>query len=510
MSKITKYILYSAAAILTAGCTTDLPEPGRTDALVPIGICVGGTGDDAVATRAGIEVQEAQFQSGETFYVRFADGSAVDPAGESLASTKFKTTDGNGTTVLAEGSLQPYFNPSMSSATLHAYYPQTVTESTTSFEVQADQTTDEAYKASDLMYATTTALKKGTQVTIPLKFEHRMAKVTVLAVAVDNVTKIRGIRIISGYRRVNIADPAKAIPGTSLSESNTTTPLQMYSHSGNGEDVVFTAAVLPPQTVEGNFLQFDTDDGTYTYPIRRTTLESGHAYTLALRVGAVRGSAEGGSGSSLGNEHHTLSIETIDDETYTGNEIHPDITVLDENGNTVTNDDNDPEGPYYKVVYSNATDVGCAQVIVVGLRDYAGCVATSHFNIVQKAATISFEKASDEVTYWPGDIYNGNTLTVSPTGANYGTVTYSTGDTDIISVHAESGVVTLLEPLGLITVPRTATITATVTDSRNYHFATPTASYTLTIFPRTEIGFGNNIYNWDENEGGGSNGTIDY
>jgi hypothetical protein len=498
MNKTRKYILYSAAAVLTAGCTTDLPDPGRTAALIPIGISVG---DDGVITRAGIEVQEAQFQSGETFYVRFADGSAVNRQNNALASTKFTTTDANGTATPAVGSDSAYFNPEASSATLHAYYPQTVNETTTSFEVAADQTTDAAYKASDLMYATTTALKKGTKVTIPLKFEHRMAKITVLAMAVDNVTKIRAIRIISGYRKVNIADPVTATPGTSLSNAlSTTSPLLMYSHGGDGEEVIFTAAVLPPQTVEGSFLEFDTDDGTYTYPIRETKLEGGHAYMLALRVGAVQGSGDSGTGG-LGNSGHVLTVAPIDDQEYTGREITPDVVVR-EGDHVLTNVPDDPDGPYYKVVYSNATEVGCAQVIVVGLRDYAGCVSTSHFNIVQAAGTIDFDEAAVEVTYWPGATYNGNTLDIF---GDYGSLTYSTEDTDVISVDAETGVVTLKDPG---TAPRTATVTATITDGRNYHFATPTAAYTITVYPRSGIGLGYDIDNWGGDSG--TNGTVEF
>ena len=370
----------------------------------------------------------------------------------------------------------------------------------------ADQTTDAAYKASDLMYATTTATKRGTSVTIPLKFEHRMAKITVLAMAVDKVSKIRGIRIVSGYRRVNIADPATATPGTSLSESNTTSPLQMYSHSGDGENVVFTAAVLPPQTVKGNFLVFDTDDGLYTYSIRNTTLEGGHAYTLALRVGAVQGSDEGGVGNTSGANGHRLTIGTIADQIYTGSELTPDVPVTNEAGQTLNNDDDG--GPYYKVVYSNATQVGRAQVIVVGLGEYTGCVATSQFNILQKAGTIAFAEDAVELTYWPGTTYSGNALIVSPTGTNgadYGTLTYSTEDTDIISVDAGTGEVTLYDP---VTVSRTAIVTATVTDSRNYHYAVPTASYSITIHPRTGIGLDDNIQNWDD--GSGTNGTVEF
>ena len=500
MSKTRKYILYSAAAMLMAGCTTDLPESGRMVDLIPIGITVG---DDAVTTRAGIEVQEVQFQSGETFYVRFADGSAVDGHGNPLASTKFVTTDGNGTATPAVGSDSAYFNPSMTSATLHAYYPQTVNETTAFFEVAADQTTDAAYKAGDLMYATTTALKKGRSVTIPLKFEHRMAKVTVLAVAVDKVTKIKSIRIISGYRKVNIANPATATPGTSLSNAiSQESPLLMYSHDGDGENMVFTAAVLPPQTVEGSFLEFDTDDGTYTYPIRETKLEGGHAYTLALRVGAVAGSEDDGSGSGTSTgSHQKITIMPIGNKTYNGGEdVRPEIVVKNGNGDKLE------ENTDYKVIYSNNIQVGRAQVIVVGIGTYMGCVTTAYFNIMQAQGTVAFEKAAVEVTYWPDpyNTYNGNTLNIS---GDHGSVTYYTEDTDVVSVDA-NGVVTLYDP---VTVPRTATIMATITDGRNYHYATPTASYTITVYPRTGMEFGNDIYPWNGGNGGSNtNGTVEF
>ena len=507
MSKTRKYILYGAAVLLMAGCTTDLPDARQTNALIPIGVSVGnGTGD--VTTRADIEVQEVQFQEGETFYVRFADGSAVNGSGNPLANTKFITTDGNGTATPAVGSDSAYFNPSMASATLHAYYPQTINETTTSFEVAADQTDDADYKASDLMYAKTTALKSGTHVTIPLKFEHRMAKVTVLAVAVDNVSKIKGIRIINGYRKVNIADPMTATVGTSLSNAiSQENPLQMYRHDGEGESMVFTAAVLPPQTVEGNFLEFDTDDGTYIYPIRNTTLEGGHAYTFALRVGAVAGSegdGTSGSGSGTGSSstNQKVTVMPIANQTYNGGEdvIPEEIVVKNGKGDKLT------ENTDYKVIYSNNIQVGRAQVIVVGLGTYMGCVATGYFNIVQAPDAIAFEKESDEVTYWPNTTYNRNPLIKANNGD--GKVTYSTTNTDLISVNSETGVVKLEKDPGASS--RTVTITATVTDGRNYHYATTTASYTLTILPRTEMEFLNDITNWVDYDIDGTPGTVEF
>jgi hypothetical protein len=495
MNKTTKILICGAAALLFVGCVADIQqEEPVLQRLVPINVMAAGS--DGALTRAGMEVQESQFQNGETFYVRFAAGTAVDSTNTALSSTLFTTTNGNGTAAPAANSPQPFFESGAASTTLYAYYPQTVTETTTSFVVAADQTTDAAYKASDLMYAETTALKRGKAVTIPLQFEHRLAKVTIMAMAVDSVRSISAIRIISGMRGIRIADPETATPSTALSDLSdpvsATDPLLVYENA-DGANVIFCSAVLPPQTIQGDFLEFDTDDGTYTYSIRETQLKGGHNYALALRVGAA--TVTDAIGSTSSNSRKSLSVDPIPYSTYTGSEIHPAITVRDNDDKVLTEDTD------YKLIYSNAVSVGRATVIVVGLGEYLGCVTTAYFNIGKAEGTIGFTSPSAEVTWWQGITFDDNPIVLTGDG----TVTYSTEDTDIISIDPETGVVTPYDP---VTAPRTATITATVTDSRNYYYPTPTASYMLTVYPRTGIGLDNNIQNWGE--GSGTNGTVEF
>ena len=505
MSKTIKYLICGTATLLLASCTADIQQEEPLPGLVPISVTAAGPA--GAQTRAGMEVQESQFQAGETFYVRFATGTAVDAAGAALGSTLFTTTDDNGTTEIASGSPQPYFNPSQSSTTLYAYYPQTVTESTTAFEVLSDQRRDDNFKLSDLMFAETTALKRGTAVTIPLKFEHKLAKITIMAMAVDSVKSIKGIRIVSGYRGIDIANPVTCDLATTLTRPiSESTPLQVYENTA-GAEVVFCSAMLPPQTIEGKFLVFDTvektengtENTTYTYPLRKTKFEGGHGYALALRVGAVSGAeAVGGSTSSASGKSLTALI-TDADKTYTGSEIHPtEIVIKDNNNQTLT------ENTDYKLIYSNAINVGRATVIVVGLGEYVGCVTTAYFNIVPKAGSIAFTYPTAEVTYWPYSPYSGNTYNGNPVikvGEDDCIVTYSTEDTSVVTVDPETGKVTLLSD-------GTATIKATVTDGRNYHFDTPTATYVLTVLPATEIELGDNINDW--NNGGNGNGTVDF
>lgn len=491
MSKTTKYLICGAAALLLAGCAADIQQEETIAGLVPINVTAADP--SGALTRAGMEVQESQFQAGETFYVRFATGTAVDASGNALGNTLFTTTNGNGTAAPATGSPQPYFEPNSESTTLYAYYPQTVNGTNTTFEVLSDQRSDENFKLSDLMFAETTALKRGTAVTIPLKFEHRMAKVTIMAVAVDSVKSIKGIRIVSGRRGIDIAQPSTCTLGTTLSSPiSKSSPLLVYENT-DGSSVVFCSAMLPPQTIEGDFLEFDTDDGLYTYPLRKTKMEGGHAYALALRVGAALG-AESAGGSTSSSSGKTLVANTIPDETYTGTEIHPSgITIKDNDNNELT------ENTHYQLIYSNAINVGRATIIVVGLGDYLGCVTTSYFNIVPKTGSIAFTYPTREVTWWQGGTFNDNPIILD--GEADCIVTYSTDDTSVVSVDPETGKVTLLTD-GM------ATIKATVSDGRNYHFDTPTATYVLTVHPPTEIEIGDDINNW--NDGGNGNGTVDF
>ena len=464
-------------AMLLSGCAADQLGERQATPLVPIGVTVDGT----ALTRAGMEVQESQFDAGETFLVHFSSSSVVLADGRPLTSTMF-TTDGMGGTTPAD---QPFFEQSATETTLRAYYPRTVSNNTTSFAVQQDQRSDEQYRQSDLMYATTTAAKSGTSVDIPLLFEHRMAKLTVLAVAVDSVQSISSIHVVSGYRGIDIANTSACILGSTLSAPiSTDAPLQMWD-SAEGANVIFTSVLLPPQTIAGDFIRFDTDNGVYTYKMNKK-LEGGHEYTVALRVGA----AAPVSGEVIGT--NPLLVSPIPDQTYTGEELRPALEVKNIEGTVLTPDVD------YKAVYSGAINVGSSIVIVVGMGDYAGSITTASFNIQQAAGSIAFDHDNVEVTWWPETYFNSNTLT----HVGDSEVTYTSSNESVATVDA-TGKVTLL-------TDGTTVITATVADTRNWHYEVPTVSYTLTILPRTEIDPSGEIDPWSDPEGGGNSGTVDY
>ena len=271
------HLLSLAVLSLLAGCTVD-EQIERTDGKVPIHMTVAV--DDI--TRAADGLHNGNFASGETFYVYFdANKTTVDHA-------KYTTEDDAGNTSLGSGSTQPYFKAGESSVTAYAYFPSAVTNTTGTFTVEQLQNDDANYKKSDLMYATTT-VSKGTSNTAEgsLSFTHRMAKILVTANIGTGVTNIQSIRIIGGYRTINIATPSTCTLGSTLSDANSTsTYITMYS--GTSTSTVNCAALIPPQSISGNFLQIVTDIGTATYSLAtEKSFTSAYSYQLTITVNAA-------------------------------------------------------------------------------------------------------------------------------------------------------------------------------------------------------------------------------
>lgn len=269
-----------------SGCA---PDTG-SDGLVPILLTTSLMTVDEVsvvqgATRGSADAESDCLPSTESFYVRFTGGATT-------VSEATYRSDGNGGSVLTSGEA-PYFTMDGKATTLYAYHGTDaatglqVTGTASSFSVSADQSGDEAYLASDLLYATTTLTKHGTTAVAGLlAFKHRMAKIVVNATPGAGVGHIRMVRIVGGYRTVNLSDGQTCELGTSLSDALTTASyLTMFSGSSSVE--VSCAAVLPPQMVSSTFLQVVTDAGTATYSLLDKQLDSGWVYTIDLSVNAI-------------------------------------------------------------------------------------------------------------------------------------------------------------------------------------------------------------------------------
>jgi len=270
------------AALLMAGCSSDYTPSEQLDGPVPIHLTVSVND----LTRATTAIQSAQFGANQTFYAYF-------PTGVTPSTTTFETSDASGNTICT--GTQPYFNQSATSASVHAYYPYvtgengaTVTNTTTSFTVQTAQNVDDNYRLSDLMYGTTASAiaKDSKSVTAALTFTHRLSKIIINATAGSGISEIQEIRIIGGYRTIAITDGTTltlSAEASGLSDANSTTSyITMYA--GGSATTANCAAIIPPQTIDGNFIQVVTDKGTATYALSSKAFAGAYQYTTNLTV----------------------------------------------------------------------------------------------------------------------------------------------------------------------------------------------------------------------------------
>ena len=280
--RLTYWGLLPLAALL-AGCMADYEERpdatgGGLDGLVPIymtaSVLETEVGKDGAGTRAGADVQSSQLASGETFTVAFSGNTTV-------ASTTYKTSNGSGSTACS--GTQPYFTLAGTSTTVYAYYPE---KPVSTFSVQADQSGDANYKKSDLMYATVASLAKtGTATTASLTFSHKMAKIIVKVTGVtgEAITKITDVRIIGGSRTINVTNTTTCTLGSTLTNANSTSSYVTMYTGGTGKALT-CAALIPPQTINGDFLLVKTDVGDITCSLTNKTFASGQSYTYSMAI----------------------------------------------------------------------------------------------------------------------------------------------------------------------------------------------------------------------------------
>lgn len=198
-----------------------------------------------------------------------------------------------------------------------------------------------------------------------------------------------------------------------------------------------------------------------------------------LQVQAVY--ADGTSNWTASTDFTTLAPPTLDDAVlvtapaavadliYTGEPLTLITAGVAEGGEVQYALSSDGE---FSTTLPTATDAGNYTIYyqVVGDDSHNSLPVAGPVNVsIGKAAgTISYEVASVGKTY--GDAAFTNPLSI----VGDGTVSYSSNNTDVAVVNAESGEVTI-KSNGL------AEITATVKDGTNYTYATKTATYTIDV-----------------------------
>lgn len=250
----TKATLIAIAALMMAACEQmESPVEERT----PVELQY--TTVDATETRAAQNLNEGTFASGETIKVRISN------TGENSWTDYDFTTAAAG--AISPASTVPYYPAGAQNIDIVAYYPATAG---TSFSVQADQTNDANYKASDLMFASVTNQAKQAD-PVNLAFAHKLAKLNVNVTAGTGVGSITSVSLLNVKPTVSFNQATGAVG----SASGDATAIAM---SNNG------AAVIPTQTIDGGLLSIVTDKGTATYTVASKEFTAGQQYTLNITV----------------------------------------------------------------------------------------------------------------------------------------------------------------------------------------------------------------------------------
>lgn len=219
-------------------------------------------------------------------------------------------------------------------------------------------------------------------------------------------------------------------------------PYARENYAVNSENAVFKFFKADGNPL-GEEISAPTDVGKYyiTAIVEETANEKLSAVTEGFEITA----------KSLADDD--ITVEAIPDQTYTGMEIKPAVTIK-YNGMPLTADKD------YTVAYENCTNVGVATAKITGKGNYEG-TTTKTFNITAKPVT------NAQVTF------STEALTYNGAAQHPAAITVKIGDTVIPSADYT---------VSYSNNVNAGTATATVTFKGNY---SGTATGTFTIAPKT-------------------------
>lgn len=316
-----KYFYLAAAALTLAACSNDETTDAVADATAEPIILTASVGE-ATQTRAETAIQSQAFEANELINVE------CTPSGKTMSSVIYKAVAPaeNVNSLTAESSALTW--PASGTIALKAFYPKTVTSSTSSFSVSTDQSntgsatgsTDAAkgYKGSDLMYAT--PIDGQTKIaSVDLTFNHALAKIIV------NLTAGTGM----SDGDIAVCTVTLHAKKTATISNGVATKGGSGNYNATGEAVDITmgtggsvAAIIVPQNITAstgskyNFITITTAGGhSVTYQLSADkTFDAGKVYTYNLNVGMSEITLQS---NSIINWDGTGDDKTIDGGTLT-------------------------------------------------------------------------------------------------------------------------------------------------------------------------------------------------
>lgn len=268
------------AALGFASCSNEEPT-SVADENGKIKITSLGFGDSRSTNQ---ELQSVQIAQGVKVGVFVTDGTSCIENGDN----NMLVADGAGQFV----STADMYWPASKSASIYAYAPYnsnwaTGLSETQTFTVQSDQSTDENYLASDLLYGTPVSNPVSvTETAVPVKFIHKLVKIKV-NIKSDAPESLRGATI----SLVNVCNEVSINLTTGqLGTATGSTEIVAARYAADATEFG-CAAVIAPQTLASAtpFINIVKQDGSAVsckLPAPMT-LASGKVYTFTVTLGDV-------------------------------------------------------------------------------------------------------------------------------------------------------------------------------------------------------------------------------
>lgn len=238
-------------------------------------------------TRAATDIQTSAFDAGETVDVYITENNGGNNPTTYPQPIEYSTAAGGALTV----GTQYYYPTSGNGVNIYALYPATAATGKL-FTIKEDQSADDNYKASDLMYGKPASNPVSPSANAEnIQFSHLLSKVTINLKPGVNVTSLDGAEVkLLGVKPSTML--TADINGYSITAaSGDATPITVMTAT---ETVTSGSAIIVPQTLPEMFLQVTLGGATLTGKLDSGApeLTPGNEYTYDITVNMRGGALE--------------------------------------------------------------------------------------------------------------------------------------------------------------------------------------------------------------------------
>ncbi|MBQ4387157.1 MAG: fimbrillin family protein [Prevotella sp.] len=281
MKKCKTLYLMTAAALLMAGCSAEKDAEQTSDGRVPINLSYSV--QQAQLTRTNnATINDLYIAPGGQVHVNIIKNGTSDIIYDNnyyvteASTATINTVENTPVSKMAPMSGVPCYPADGTGVDIKAYYPAIA--STGSFSVRTDQSTDEGYAGSDLMWATPLTDQKVSDNPVNLNFTHQMAKIVL------KINKGTGVSTINSVKLTNVNPNVTftTSDGTTTLSGTATTNILVSSGDLTASDEI--AAIIPAQTIAGEFIVVSTNSGNATFSIASKAFDANTKYSATLNL----------------------------------------------------------------------------------------------------------------------------------------------------------------------------------------------------------------------------------